>query len=121
MTTLLNSPIITSREWRNSSRSWVIRSPELDMPGRCLEVSGVELPFEHARLGSAREESRPHDSSAGMYVYDFIVVTSTRRIQATDRPLRRPGIKAADCESVSIMKPRSSPGDSMPGRHPPIF
>ena len=32
MMTLFSSATITSREWRNSSRSWVIRSPALDIP-----------------------------------------------------------------------------------------
>src|SRR5579864_411475 len=36
ITTLLSSATNTSREWRNSSRSWVIRSPERDM--RCASL-----------------------------------------------------------------------------------
>ena len=31
MTTLLSSVTMTSREWRNSSSSWEIRSPALDI------------------------------------------------------------------------------------------
>ena len=40
MTTLLSSVTITSREWRNSSRSCVIRSPAVDMRSNDLSSIG---------------------------------------------------------------------------------
>ncbi len=47
MTTLFSSDTITSREWRNSSRRCVIRSPEVDIRWSALKV-GVEPAGKHA-------------------------------------------------------------------------